>query len=131
MRNSSSVRTSSSNSKDAQPMNTRRSWMIVPAHKPAEINPDVAVLDLEYSVPPRCKDAARSGLKESMKSLGESHGDVFVRIDRETRWADAAAAVQRGVKGIVFPGAEEAAEVRELTELIAAKEKEHAVEPGS
>jgi len=118
-------------------MNTRRSWMIVPAHEPdevkrcAKINPDVTVLDLEYSVPPRCKDAARSGLKQSMKSLGESHGDVFVRIDRETRWADAAAAVQRGVKGIVFPGPEEPAEVRELTELIAAKEKEHAVEPGS
>jgi beta-methylmalyl-CoA/(S)-malyl-CoA lyase len=111
--------------------------MIVPAHKPDEVmryadfNPDVAVLDLEYTVPPKSKDTARSGLKQLMKSLGESHGDVFVRIDRDARWADAAAAVQRGVKGIVFPGAEEPDEVRELAGLVAEKEREHAVEPGS
>ena len=71
-----------------------RSWMIVPAHdtrevaRCREIKPDVVVLDLEYSVPPKSKEAARSGLADIVKKLGESQAQVFVRIDRETRWAD-------------------------------------------
>ncbi|MGZ5174167.1 MAG: HpcH/HpaI aldolase/citrate lyase family protein [Burkholderiales bacterium] len=117
--------------------NRRRSWMIVPAHDPAEVvryqefKPDVAVLDLEYSVPPRGKELARSSLKELVKSLGASQAEVFVRIDRDTRWADVGAAVQRGIKGIVFPGAEEPDEVAELGELITTKEKERGVDPGT
>jgi citrate lyase subunit beta/citryl-CoA lyase len=120
----------------AEKTNPRRSWMIIPAHDPAqvaryqEVKPDVAVLDLEYSVPPRAKESARSGLTALVKSLG-GEVDVFVRIDRESRWADAAAATQRGVKGIIFPGAEEPGEVRDLAELIAAKEKENGVDPGT
>ena len=115
----------------------RRSWMIIPAHDPAavaryqEFKPDVAVLDLEYSVPPKSKEFARTNLKALVNALGESQAEVFVRIDREARWADAAAATQRGIKGIVFPGPEEVREVTELAELIAAKEKEAAVEPGT
>jgi citrate lyase subunit beta / citryl-CoA lyase len=115
----------------------RRSWMILPAHDPGEIaqwrefTPDVAVLDLEYSVPPRSKALARSNLQTLAKSFGEAGPEVFVRIDRETRWADAAAAIQRGIRGVVFPGPEEAGEVRELAELITTKEKEKGVEPGT
>lgn len=116
-------------------MNPRRSWMIVPAHEDAaryqEVKPDVAVLDLEYSVPPRAKELARTNLAALVKSLGTNQAEIFVRIDRETRWADAGAAVQRGVKGIVFPGPEEPGEVSELAELIGAKEKERGVEPGT
>jgi len=111
--------------------------MILPAHDSAEVmryqefKPDVAVLDLEYSVPPKSKALARSGLEALMKSFGEGDPQVFVRIDRDTRWADVAAATQRSVKGIVFPGPEEPDEVRELGELISAKEKERGVEPGT
>jgi len=120
-----------------QAMNPRRSWMILPAHDPAvvmryqEFKPDVAVLDLEYSVPPRAKELARSNLKTLVKSVGSDQADVFVRIDRDTRWADAGAATQRGIKGIVFPGPEEPDEVAELDELITAKEKERGVDPGT
>jgi len=111
--------------------------MIVPAHDTSaaalcqEHKPDVVVLDLEYSVPPKAKELARSALKQLIASLGATPPEVFVRIDRDARWADAGAAVQRGVKGIVFPGAEDAGEVRELAELITAKEKERGVEPGT
>ena len=121
----------------AQTMNPRRSWMILPAHDPVavtryqEFKPDVAVLDLEYSVPPRAKEIARSNLKTLVKSVGSDQADVFVRIDRDARWADAGAATQRGIKGIVFPGPEEPDEVAELDELITAKEKERGVEPGT
>jgi len=110
--------------------------MIVPAHDPAlvmrheGIKPDVVVLDLEYSVPPKSKEAARSGLADLVKKIGESQVDVFVRVDRDTRWADVRAAMYRGIKGVIFPGPEEPAEVAELGELIAAMERERGVDPG-
>ena len=110
--------------------------MIVPAHDPAavmrdaEFKPDVVVLDLEYSVPPKAKEAARSGLAALIKKIGDSQSEVFVRIDRETRWADVRAAMHRGIKGIIFPGPDAPEEVAELGELIAAMEKERGVDPG-
>ncbi len=118
-------------------MNPRRSWMILPAHDPAEamryqeFKPDVAVLDLEYSVPPKCKELARSGLAALVRKLGESEAEAFVRADRHTRWADVRAAMHRGIKGILFPGPEEPGEVTELGELITALEKERGLEPGT
>ena len=119
-----------------EPMKPRRSWLIVPAHEPdrvlyRDVAPDVIVLDLEYTVPPRLKESARAGLEALVKRIGNSDAELFVRIDRDARWADAAAAVQRGIRGIVVPGPDEADEVRELAEIIAAKEKERGVEPGT
>jgi citrate lyase subunit beta/citryl-CoA lyase len=120
----------------AENIEPRRSWMILPAHDPAQVmryqefKPDVVVLDLEYSVPPKSKEAARSGLGALIRKLGDSQAKVFVRIDRDARWADVRAAVHRGITGIVFPGPEEPAEVVELGELIAAMEKERGVDPG-
>jgi citrate lyase subunit beta/citryl-CoA lyase len=110
--------------------------MILPAHDPAQVmryqefEPDVAVLDLEYSVPPKMKDAARAGLADLSNSLGASQTRAFVRIDRDARWADVRAAVHRDIAGIIFPGPEEPAEVAELGELISAMENEKGVEPG-
>jgi citrate lyase subunit beta/citryl-CoA lyase len=120
----------------ADKTNPRRSWMIVPAHEAGDttrypaLDPDVIVLDLEYSVPPKSKALARTNLKALAKSLADGRAELFVRIERETRWADAAAAVQRGVKGIVFPGPEEPSEVSELAALIGETEKERGVESG-
>jgi citrate lyase subunit beta/citryl-CoA lyase len=117
-------------------MNTRRSWMILPAHDHAEVmryqefKPDVVVLDLEYSVPPKSKEVARSGLGTLVRKVSESQTAAFVRVDRETRWADVRAAMFRGIKGIIFPGPEEPEEVVELGELIAAMEQERGVDPG-
>jgi len=116
-------------------MNLRRSWMIVPAHdaaaadRVAAVKPDVAVLDLEYSVPPKAKGLARAGLPALIRKAGESDAEVFVRVDRDTRWADVRAAVHRGLKGIVFPGPDEPGEVGELGELVAALERERGVDP--
>jgi citrate lyase subunit beta/citryl-CoA lyase len=116
-------------------MKARRSWLIVPAQQPEkriaadEAAPDVTVLDLEYSVPPRLKDETRANLKAAVRALGENHGELFVRIERATRWADVAAAITRGVSGIVFPGPETAEEVRELASLMTQREKKSGVEP--
>ena len=117
-------------------MNPRRSWMIVPAHDADAIarhgafEPDVLVLDLEYTTAPKHKETARSGLAALVKQLGDAQREVFVRIDRDARWADVKAAVARGIRGIVYPGPESAEEVAELGGLISACEKEAGVEPG-
>ena len=105
-------------------MNRRRSWALAPAHDPeavkacVESDADVVVLDLEYSVPPKHKEAARAGLKGLVQTLSAQSRVLFVRIDRDARWADAAAAVVRGVNGIILPGAEQADEVTELDQLV-------------
>lgn len=120
----------------AESMNLRRSWMILPAHKPEEVmryqeyKPDIAVLDLEYSVPPKDKETTRKNLERLVREIGKSQAEAFVRIDRDTRRADVRAAMYRGIKGIVFPGPEEPGEVAELGELITAMEKERGVDPG-
>jgi citrate lyase subunit beta/citryl-CoA lyase len=111
--------------------------MLVPAHDPdaamsvRSVKPDVVVLDLEYSVPPRSKELARAGLRDLVAKIGDAQMDVFVRVERETRWADARAAMARGIRGIIFPGPEEAEEVEELGEYITVLEKESGVEQGS
>ncbi len=115
----------------------RRSWLVVPAHDAAaatrheQFKPDVVVLDLEYSVPPRAKEAARSALADLIMRIAGSQAEVFVRVDRETRWADVRAAMYRGIKGIIFPGPEAPEEVAEFGELIAAMERERGIDPGT
>jgi len=118
-------------------MNPRRSWMVLPAHDVAaaerfrQFKPDVVVLDLEYSVPPKSKEAARSNLGTLLKASGESQAEVFVRVDRDTRWADVRAAIHRGIAGVVLPGPEEPGEVTELADLVSSLERERGVEPGT
>lgn len=118
-------------------VNPRRSWMIVPADDPEAVmrardgKPDVVVLDLEYSVPPKGKEAARAGLPDLIKKLGEAQVEAFVRVERDTRWADVRAALHRGIKGIVFPGPDAPEEVADLGNLVAALEKERGVDPGT
>jgi citrate lyase subunit beta/citryl-CoA lyase len=110
--------------------------LIVPAHVPDVMSrcessdADVIVLDLEYTVPPKHKVAARAGLAQLVKSLADKQREVFVRIDRDTRWADVRAGVARGIRGIVHPGPESAEEVAEIDALIADCERTAGVEPG-
>jgi citrate lyase subunit beta / citryl-CoA lyase len=118
-------------------MPRRRSWLVSPANdfeavqRSLACGTDVVVLDLEYSVAPKAKEAARSGLKDLVRDLGPTPCELFVRIDRDARWADARAGVVRGVQGIILPGAENADEVVELDALITAVEKERGIEPGT
>lgn len=121
----------------ADDINNRCSWMIVPAHdaaavmRYADFKPDVVVLDLEYTVPPNAKEAARAGLAALIKTLADNQVAAFVRVDRDTRWADVRAAMVRGIKGIIFPGPDTVEEVAELGELVAAMERERGVDPGT
>ncbi len=117
--------------------NLRRSWLIVPADQAAVSTPvqsqgaDVIVLDLEYTVPPKNKESARAGLSGQIAQLAEASAQVFVRVDRATRWADVRAAVSRGLTGIVLPSPEEPADIVEIDALITELEKARGVEVGS
>lgn len=115
----------------------RRSWLIVPADRPEELAkarenpPDVVVLDLEYTVPPRSKEKARNALNGDIHSLYRAFPDLFVRVDWTTRWTDVRAAVYPGLKGFVLPGPETVEEIKELDELAGRMEHERGVVPGS
>ena len=117
--------------------NLRRSWLIVPADQSAVPTPvqsqgaDVIVLDLEYTVPPKNKESARAGLNGQIAQLAEASAQVFVRVDRATRWADVRAAVSRGLTGIVLPSPEDPADIVEIDALITELEKARGVEVGS
>src|SRR5262249_7475373 len=86
---------------------------------------------LEYSVPPKAKEIARAGLAALVRQVAQAVPAVFVRVDRDTRWADARAAVHRGLTGIVFPGPEAPAEGSELAELVARLENARGVDAGT
>lgn len=115
----------------------RRSWLVVPAHDAKAVEqaqeslPDVLVLDLEYTVPPKYKEAARSALCSTISNLAPQASEVFVRVDWETRWRDIEAAVCPGLKGIVIPGPEFPEEVAELDRLIGDVEHKKGVIPDS
>ena len=111
--------------------------MIVPAHDPAallrlaQFTPDVAVLDLEYSVAPRDKETARIAAGALVRKIDAMQLPVFVRVERDTRWADVKAAVTRGLTGIVLSGPDSADEVADLDQWITAAESSGGVEPGA
>lgn len=114
----------------------RRSWLIVPVHQPRRIEmareyfPDVLVLDLEYTVPPKYKENAREALQHRVRNLYNSFPELFVRLDWSTRWADVRAAVYPGLRGFVLPGPETVDEIAELDTLVGRLEHERGVVPG-
>ena len=67
----------------------RRSWLLVPADNPdrvaetARAGADVVILDLEDTVPPPEKPAARENVKRYLKE----HPDVTSQLEREVREA--------------------------------------------
>jgi citrate lyase subunit beta/citryl-CoA lyase len=85
---------------------------------------DAIVLDLEDSVPPREKAAARELVLESIGLAGKGGADVLVRINKafELAVADLDAAIHPGLAGIVFPKVESPVEVQIIDRLIAERE---------
>ena len=88
-----------------------RSLLYVPAHaerfiaKAHERGADAIILDLEDSVPANSKLAARDGLAEAVRHVGQAGAAVFVRINSETdlQLDDAAAACRAGASGLMVP----------------------------
>lgn len=87
---------------------------------------DAIILDLEDSVSPAEKAAARTGVAAAAQTVGQAGADVLVRINRELHWAveDIAAAVSSQVMGLVLPKVMGPEHIRLLAEVVTARELE-------
>jgi len=93
---------------------------------------DAIILDLEDSVSPAEKAAARSAVAAAASAVGQAGADVLVRINRELHWAveDIAASVGPAVMGLVLPKVMGLEHVRLLSEVVAAREIARGLAPG-
>lgn len=109
-----------------------RSVLFVPAHQPRFIDAagrgaaDACILDLEDSVPPDHKPAARNGLSSAAAALKAQGKSVLVRVNAPWRMAvrDLEAAVGPSIAAIVAPKVEAPATLSALDELLADLEGE-------
>jgi citrate lyase subunit beta/citryl-CoA lyase len=85
---------------------------------------DVVILDLEDSIPPPAKEAARTALPAAAKLVGQAGADVCVRINRalEMSIPDIAAAVMPEVNVLMLPKLMGPEHVKLLSEVVAARE---------
>ena len=115
-----------------------RSVMTVPVivqrfvEKAPEAAADVICLDLEDSVPPAEKEAARPLARAAVEALGGAH-TLYVRVNGY--WTgltddDLAAVVRPGLDGVVLSKAESADAVRQLDDTLTHLEREHGIEAG-
>lgn len=112
------------------PLPTWRSLLFVPATaerfvaKAHTRGADAIILDLEDSIPPAEKEAARAALANAARIVGQAGADVVVRINRPLELAvpDIAAAVMPRVSALMLPKIMGPEHVRLLSEVVAARE---------
>lgn len=110
----------------------RRTMLFVPGNNPAMVKDahiygsDSLIFDLEDSVSPFEKDAARLLVKCSLEALDYGRVERVVRINAlDTPWAgdDIRAMVAAGIEIIRLPKTESAADIRRLEELVVEAER--------
>ncbi len=115
----------------------RRSHLVVSALDEAQIESswthgaDAVVLDLTDAVPETDKPRARDRLKAAIPVAARGGAEVFVHINQALAYADLAAAVQPGLKGVVVTGSETAADVEAIADILSALERERGLVNGA
>jgi citrate lyase subunit beta/citryl-CoA lyase len=117
----------------------RRSSLIFPVNVPRFVEKaytrgaDCIVMDLEDSVPPSEKEAARALVKEAIPVVGKGGGDVSVRINRPIDQAklDLEASVWPGLTCVALPKVESAEELRARADVITALERKRGIQEGT
>jgi len=115
-----------------------RSILYVPGNvakyvdKAHERGADCVLIDLEDSVPPEQKPAARAQLPDAMKKVVRGGADVAVRINRPMRIAipDIEAAVRPGLSALFITKTEGVQHLRLLDEAVSELEKERGMAVG-
>lgn len=115
-----------------------RSMLFVPAHVNKFVDAahtrraDAYLLDLEDSVPLAQKAAARAALTSAVVKVSQSGAAALVRIntDDDLTPDDVSAAVLLGVRALMVPKVESAAQVQALDARITALERERGIAPG-
>lgn len=103
-----------------------RSMLYVPASndkfvaKAADRGADAIILDLEDSIAPSDKDAARAALMHAVPACARNGADILVRVNRPVRMCirDVEAAISAGADGILLPKADSAGHVSLIAEAI-------------
>jgi len=116
-----------------------RSLLYVPANNPRFVDKahtrdaDAIILDLEDSVPPTEKTAAREALPGAVKSVVRHGADVLVRINRplRTALADMEAAIAAGADAIWISKTESPEHAQLMSEVATEVEREQGRVPGS
>lgn len=94
---------------------------------------DALILDLEDSVPPSEKEAAREMVAKALRKLASCGKEIFVRINPlSTRhaWADIVKVVTSGLGGIVLPKVDSANDIHLAESMLADAEKRAGLEAG-
>ena len=92
-------------------------------------NSDAVILDLTgaSSDAERFRRRGRKTLSDSIETAGRGGAEVFVLVNKSVAHADIEAAIWPGVKGVVYPGAESAAEIAEVDELLTELERRRGI----
>ena len=115
----------------------RRSNLILPITDSKSVNDawrhnaDAVTLDLEGGVTPSRKEEARRLVKDAKGQVGKATAEVFVRVNKALDHADIEASVWPGLKGIMLPQVESAAEVVEASQIMTEMERKRGIEAGS
>jgi citrate lyase subunit beta/citryl-CoA lyase len=115
----------------------RRSHLVVSALDEAQVesswrhNADAVILDLTDAVPDMDKPRARDRLKTAIPIAARGGAEVFVHINKALAYADLAASVQPGLKGVVVTGMEQAADVEAIDTTLAAFERDRGLVHGT
>ena len=123
----------------AGPLPLWRSLLYVPVtnerfvEKAAGRGADAIKLDLEDSIPPAEKPAARKALRDAAQVISNAGTEVLVRINRPWRLAvqDLEAAVWPEVSGLCLPKLESADHLAFLDETVEELERERGLELGT
>jgi citrate lyase subunit beta / citryl-CoA lyase len=115
-----------------------RSLLYVPANvarfvdKAHERGADAIIIDLEDSVIPAEKPAARKLVPEVAAKVSRADADVLVRINRPWRMclADLEAVVSPAIAALVLPKAADASHVRAIDEIVTELEEERGMTLG-
>jgi len=115
----------------------RRSHLMVSALDEAQLQTawthqaDAVVLDLADAIPAIDKPRARAAIKAAIPVVSRGGAEVFVRINKAHAYADVAASAWPGFKGVVFSGAENAADIEAIDTILTEYEKQRGIVAGS
>ena len=121
-------------------MRLRRTLLYVPGNRPGLIQAalvcgaDVVTLDLEDSVAPDEKDAARHLVAEAIRFLPWEDSEIAVRVNSPSTGLlplDVKATVKAGVRLVRVPKIESARDVQEIDAMLAGLERELEIPAGT
>ena len=119
------------------PILVRRSNLIVPAAQSRMIrwawhrNADAVTIDLQDGTPSGELETVRKTLRSAVSQVGRAGAEVFVRVNAAYAHADTAAAMCRGLTGIVLPAVESRDHVAQAATMLADLERQHGVAVGA